>query len=198
MFEMSNREIIVISDDDDEGPAFIPAAKPTVVTGAQPKNGNGSLQRLAAIPPAKPSVSRGAEPQNGVGSPQRLAVQQQPDALDQQTAPLRTNGDADHTALVSDAEDAPFTEAQFMAKLLEIFPDISRDHVSRLFKDGLAQGMPAEFWCDQTIMQILDAGQYPTEREQRLKRKRAQSNSTHDFLSTERPNPGDTEYRQYA
>ncbi|KAL1626786.1 hypothetical protein SLS56_006688 [Neofusicoccum ribis] len=70
----------------------------------------------------------------------------------------------------------PMTEDQCLAKVLEIYPDISHDHVRTMFRDGLEVGMQADStWCDQLIVRILDEGRYPTEREAQraaLKRKR--------------------------
>ncbi|KAL1644690.1 hypothetical protein SLS58_004151 [Diplodia intermedia] len=82
-----------------------------------------------------------------------------------------------------EGEDAPaaagpraMTEDECLERVLEIYPDISHDHVRRMFRGGLDVGMLADStWCDQLIVRILDEGKYPTEREAKraaLKRKR--------------------------
>ncbi|KAB2574963.1 Ubiquitin-protein ligase [Lasiodiplodia theobromae] len=73
----------------------------------------------------------------------------------------------------------PMTEDEFLSRVLEIYPDISHDHVRAMFRGGLDVGMlPDSTWCDQLIVRILDEGKYPTEREAKraaLKRKREPS-----------------------
>ncbi|OJD38700.1 ring finger protein [Diplodia corticola] len=78
------------------------------------------------------------------------------------------------------AREAQFmTEDDCLAKVLEIYPDISHDHVRHMFRGGLDVGMLSDStWCDQLIVRILEEGKYPTEREAKraaLKRKREPS-----------------------
>lgn len=76
------------------------------------------------------------------------------------------------------------TVDECLAKVLEIYPDISHDHVRNMLRDGLEVGIQLDTtWCEQLIMRILDEGQYPTEREAKraaLKRKREPSENDFD------------------
>jgi hypothetical protein len=69
------------------------------------------------------------------------------------------------------------TEDECLAKALEVFPDISKDYVLRLYKETLnTPGSPEQF-----VLQILDDGpKYPKESESRkdLKRKRQDDDDT--------------------
>ncbi|EKG19512.1 Zinc finger C6HC-type protein [Macrophomina phaseolina MS6] len=77
----------------------------------------------------------------------------------------------------------PMTADECLAKVLDIYPDISHEHVRGIFRDDLDVGIqPDSTWCEQLIVRILDEGAYPTEREARraaLKRKREPSE--HEF-----------------
>ncbi|KAF4306249.1 Zinc finger C6HC-type protein [Botryosphaeria dothidea] len=76
------------------------------------------------------------------------------------------------------------TVDECLAKVLEIYPDISHDHVRKMLRDGLEVGIQLDTtWCEQLIVRILDEGQYPTEREAKraaLKRKREPSENDFD------------------
>ncbi|OCK85963.1 hypothetical protein K432DRAFT_438909 [Lepidopterella palustris CBS 459.81] len=84
---------------------------------------------------------------------------------------------------------APFTEDDCLNKLLEIFPDISHDHVLTLFRNGNRQGMHGSAWCDELIVQVLDSGKYPkeTDTRQELKRKRRDSIDEEDIARFQQP-----------
>lgn len=87
--------------------------------------------------------------------------------------------EGEETAHEPIAEPHPMTEDECLSRVLEIYPDISHDHVRAMFCGGLDVGMlPDSTWCDQLIVRILDEGKYPTEREAKraaLKRKREPS-----------------------
>lgn len=85
---------------------------------------------------------------------------------------------------VPSREPRAMTEDECLARVLEIYPDISHDHVRHMFRGGLDVGMLSDStWCSQLIERILDEGKYPTEREAKraaLKRKREPSEDDFD------------------
>lgn len=112
------------------------------------------------------------------------------EAFDDEWAATIAAFDADHAGalpvldhgpiFIDEPQEAhPMTESECLERVLEIYPDISHDHVRDMFRGGLQVGMPADSsWCDQLIVRILDEGKYPTEREAKraaLKRKREPS-----------------------
>jgi hypothetical protein len=72
-------------------------------------------------------------------------------------------------------------EEVFAAKILDIFPDISRDYIKQLFNEAAVDGTCSDDWCNQITHRLLDEDSYPKERDRRqeLKRKRdMESNET--------------------
>ena len=90
------------------------------------------------------------------------------------------------------------------ARILELFPDISSDHVQQLYDTRMET--PLGLHDDlghELIMQILDAGKYPKERDRLndLKRKRSPEDSdTEEIAKWSDPNRGGQtfEYLQEA
>ena len=67
-----------------------------------------------------------------------------------------------------------------LAEILEVFPDISREHVQSLYNNRTHQDNPYGQSAAQILIDtILDAGKYPKERDRikELKRKRSDKNS---------------------
>ena len=67
-----------------------------------------------------------------------------------------------------------------LAELLEVFPDISREHVQSLYNNLNLQGSPfAQTAAQVLIEKVLDGGKYPKEKDRikELKRKRSDKNS---------------------
>jgi len=94
-----------------------------------------------------------------------------------------------------------FAEQQCLQKVLDIFPDIAHDYVLKLFKDGSQEGITGSAWCDRLIVQILDSGAYPKERDRRqeLKRKRRDSQEEDgiaEFEKADRENAGHAYFLQ--
>lgn len=74
----------------------------------------------------------------------------------------------------------PFTEEDCLRTILEMFPDIARDHVRNLFRDHLAVNVDGATWCGQMVGRILEAAEYPKENDQKEQRKRKRSDSSSD------------------
>jgi hypothetical protein len=74
---------------------------------------------------------------------------------------------------VQEQPTARFTEADCLSKVLEIFPDICHNHVVTRFREGVANGLHPRLWCDDLIVEIIEAKIYPKEKDK--KRKRAAS-----------------------
>lgn len=67
-----------------------------------------------------------------------------------------------------------------LAELLEVFPDISREHVQSLYNNLNLQDSPfAQTAAQVLIEKVLDGGKYPKEKDRikELKRKRSDKNS---------------------
>ena len=67
-----------------------------------------------------------------------------------------------------------------LAELLEVFPDISREHVQSLYNDLNHQDSPFVQTAAQVLIEkVLDGGKYPKEKDRikELKRKRSDKNS---------------------
>lgn len=78
----------------------------------------------------------------------------------------------------------PLSEQGCLTQVLEIFPDISHDHVGQLYRDSVAAGELTFDFCETLVRKILDGGTYPKEKDkQELKRKRAPSDSENDEIA---------------
>lgn len=71
-----------------------------------------------------------------------------------------------------------------LLRILEVFPDIAHDHVLQLYRAKFVYGLEVPeactvaSWCSELVVELLESGKYPRERERRqeLKRKREESN----------------------
>lgn len=66
----------------------------------------------------------------------------------------------------------PITERECFNRILGVFPDIAHDYVLHLYRDRVQHGTRGPELCDALVTHILDSGQYPRERDRRLKLKR--------------------------
>ena len=89
-----------------------------------------------------------------------------------------------------------------LQEVLEIFPDISRDHVQHLYDAQLLQPRNGQAIAQHLITQILDAGKYPKEKDRlkELKRKRFADSDEEEvaYLKNLERNPFDSQYTQVA
>ncbi|KAF2460953.1 hypothetical protein BDY21DRAFT_136037 [Lineolata rhizophorae] len=87
--------------------------------------------------------------------------------------PQLENGAGSGVSHASPANPMLLTEEDFLQKVLEVFPDIARDHVLEAYRERAAMGRVDQEWCGEFIVQVLDANSYPKERDRKdLKRKR--------------------------
>lgn len=89
-----------------------------------------------------------------------------------------------------------------LQEVLEIFPDISLDHVKHLHDAQLLQPRDGQTIAQHLTTQILDAGKYPKEkdRQKELKRKRFADSDEEEvaYLKNLERNPFDSQYTQAA
>ncbi|KAL8692598.1 MAG: hypothetical protein Q9218_002414 [Villophora microphyllina] len=98
------------------------------------------------------------------------------------------------------------TSDSCLTEVLEVFPDISRDHVKSLYDTHVSAGIQAfgGSLSEHLISQILDGGKYPKERDRQneLKRKRSSAQTSDDeraakWQTLERPQV-DSIYRSHV
>ena len=89
-----------------------------------------------------------------------------------------------------------------LQEVLEIFPDISRDHVQQLYDAQLLQPRDGQAIAQHLTTQILDAGKYPKEKDRlkELKRKRFADSDEEEvaYVKSLERNPFDSHYTQVA
>ena len=83
--------------------------------------------------------------------------------------------------------DLPLSYNECLGRLLEVFPDISHDHAKSLYEARRAPNADLQYdlgrdLAQGLIMQVLDSGDYPKERERlnELKRKRSTVTTSDD------------------
>ncbi|KAK7547286.1 hypothetical protein IWX49DRAFT_552915 [Phyllosticta citricarpa] len=98
--------------------------------------------------------------------------------------------------------DIEMTADDCLARILEIFPNISRGHVKELLREKKKAGKEASAsLCDELIDEILDGGDYPTERQVRranLKRKYRGSSEESDYARVSDDKTQGYKYKEVA
>ncbi|KAF2204861.1 hypothetical protein GQ43DRAFT_363710 [Delitschia confertaspora ATCC 74209] len=94
--------------------------------------------------------------------------------------------------------DTVLTEQECQQKILDVFPDIERDHVLNLIRERSAPVERTARWCERLIGAILDGGQYPKERDKVKELKRKRSDDEDDELIAQYENArGENQDRDY-
>ncbi|KAK8156267.1 hypothetical protein IWX90DRAFT_228017 [Phyllosticta citrichinensis] len=92
------------------------------------------------------------------------------------------------------------TEDDCLARILEIYPDISHEHVLELFRAKREAGKEANAsLCDELIVEILDANDYPKQRQARrenLKRKYRASSEESNYNGPSEDNAQGSRYKE--
>lgn len=77
-----------------------------------------------------------------------------------------------HEELSTMTTREPYTETQCLEQVLQVLPDISHDHVLRLFRKAPPSEADRDDWFQAFINNILEGGKYPTQRDYRRGSKR--------------------------